>query len=194
MIASPGIRALVMDFDGVHTDDRVTVGVDGDEYVTCSRSDGMGVEMLRKRGFHLLILSKEVSSVVAARARKLKVDVRHGIDDKLPEMKQWLAEKGVSLAEACYVGNDINDADCLRAAGLAVVPAGRACRRRPPRRRRHAQARRTGGAAGSGGAPPGACAARSGPIRARGARCSRRRRDVGAIRWPDPNGRRSGRE
>lgn len=118
-----GIRALVMDFDGVHTDDRVTVGVDGDEYVTCSRSDGMGVEMLRKRGFHLLILSKEVSSVVAARGRKLKVDVRHGIDDKLPEMKQWLAEKGVSLAEACYLGNDVNDADCLRAAGLAVVPA-----------------------------------------------------------------------
>jgi YrbI family 3-deoxy-D-manno-octulosonate 8-phosphate phosphatase len=117
------IRALVMDFDGVHTDDRVTVGVEGDEYVACSRSDGMGVEMLRKRGLHLLILSKEVSSVVAARGRKLKVEVRHGIEDKLPEMKQWLAEKGVPLAEACYIGNDVNDADCLRAAGLAVVPA-----------------------------------------------------------------------
>jgi N-acylneuraminate cytidylyltransferase len=117
-----GIRALVMDFDGVHTDDRVTVGVDGDEYVTCSRSDGMGVEMLRKNGLHLLILSKEVSSVVAARGRKLKVDVLHGIEDKLPEMTRWLAEKGVPLAEACYIGNDINDAACLQAVGLAVVP------------------------------------------------------------------------
>lgn len=117
------VRALVMDFDGVHTDDRVTVGVEGDEYVRCSRSDGMGVEMLRKRGFHLLILSKEVSSVVAARARKLKVDVRHGIEDKLPEMMRWLVEKGVPLAQACYIGNDINDAACLGAVGLAVVPA-----------------------------------------------------------------------
>jgi N-acylneuraminate cytidylyltransferase len=118
-----GIRALVMDFDGVHTDDRVTVGIDGDEYVTCSRSDGMGVEMLRKRGLHLLILSKEVSSVVAARGRKLKVEVRHGIEDKLPEMSRWLAEKGVPFAQACYIGNDINDAACLKAAGLAVVPS-----------------------------------------------------------------------
>jgi N-acylneuraminate cytidylyltransferase len=117
------VRALVMDFDGVHTDDRVTVGVDGDEYVRCSRSDGMGVEMLRKRGLHLLILSKEVSSVVAARGRKLKVDVRHGIEDKLPEMTRWLAERGVPLAQACYIGNDINDAACLEAVGLAVVPA-----------------------------------------------------------------------
>lgn len=117
------VRALVMDFDGVHTDDCVTVGVDGDEYVRCSRSDGMGVEMLRKRGLHLLILSKEVSAVVAARARKLKVDVLHGIDDKLPEMKRWLAERGVPLAEACYIGNDINDAACLEAVGVAVVPA-----------------------------------------------------------------------
>ncbi len=117
------VRALVMDFDGVHTDDRVTVGVDGDEYVRCSRSDGMGVEMLRKRGFHLLILSKEVSSVVAARARKLKVDVRHGIEDKLPEMTRWLADRGVPLEHACYIGNDINDAACLEAVGLAVVPA-----------------------------------------------------------------------
>lgn len=118
-----GIRALVMDFDGVHTDDRVTVGVDGDEYVTCSRSDGMGVEMLRKSGLHLLILSKEVSTVVAARGRKLKVEVRHGIEDKLPEMVRWLSEKGVPLSQACYIGNDINDAACLEAAGLAVVPA-----------------------------------------------------------------------
>lgn len=118
-----GIRALIMDFDGVHTDDRVMVGVDGDEYVTCSRSDGMGVEMLRKSGLHLLILSKEVSSVVAARGRKLKVEVRHGIEDKLPEMTRWLAEKGVPSAQACYIGNDINDAACLEAAGLAVVPA-----------------------------------------------------------------------
>lgn len=117
------VRALVMDFDGVHTDDRVTVGVEGDEYVACSRSDGMGVEMLRKRGLHLLILSKEVSSVVAARGRKLKVEVRHGIEDKLPEMQRWLAEKGVRLDETCYIGNDVNDAACLAAVGLAVVPA-----------------------------------------------------------------------
>lgn len=122
-VPARAVRALIMDFDGVHTDDRVTLGVDGDEYVMCSRSDGMGIEMLRKQGLHLLILSKEVSTVVAARGRKLKVEVLHGIDDKLPEMLAWMAGKGVSPLEACYIGNDVNDMTCMRAVGLAAAPA-----------------------------------------------------------------------
>lgn len=117
------IRALVMDFDGVHTDDRVVVAQDGTESVVCSRSDGMGIEMLRKAGLALLILSKERNPVVEARGRKLKVEVRGGIDEKLGELKSWAAVAGLDLAEIAYIGNDINDLACLQAVGLPVAPA-----------------------------------------------------------------------
>jgi len=122
-IALEGIGALVMDFDGVHTDDLVWVDQDGRESVAASRSDGMGIGMLRQAGLPMLILSKEQNPVVAARAAKLKIEAIHGIDDKLPILRQWCAENGVPLDRVAYVGNDVNDAACLRAVGWPVVVA-----------------------------------------------------------------------
>ena len=118
-----GVKALVMDFDGVFTDDRVLVDQDGREAVFASRSDGMGLDRLRKlTAIRTLILSKEVNPVVSARARKLKIEARQGIEDKLPELDRWLAENGVTRAETAYIGNDVNDLDCLNAVGFPIAP------------------------------------------------------------------------
>lgn len=110
--------AVVMDFDGVLTNNNVLVTEDGVEAVSCSRSDGMGLEMLRKRGVRLLVLSKERNPVVAARCRKLKVECRHGIEKKLPELRAWLTDQKIEASNTIYVGNDVNDLECLAAAGL----------------------------------------------------------------------------
>lgn len=119
-----GLKALVMDFDGVFTDDRVLVDQDGKEAVFASRSDGMGLGRLRKfTDLRMLILSKEPNPVVSARGRKLGIEVRQGIDDKLPELDRWLAEHGVSRAETAYMGNDVNDLECMQAVGFPVAPA-----------------------------------------------------------------------
>lgn len=119
-----GLKALVMDFDGVFTDDRVLVDQDGREAVFASRSDGMGLGRLKKfTDVRTLILSKEVNPVVSARGRKLDIEVRQGIEDKLPELDRWLAEHGLSRADTIYVGNDVNDLDCMRAVGFPVAPA-----------------------------------------------------------------------
>lgn len=119
-----GFKALVMDFDGVFTDDRVLVDENGREAVFASRSDGMGLGRLRKlTDIRLLILSKEPNPVVTARGRKLAIEVRQGIDDKLPELDRWLAEHGISRAQTIYIGNDVNDLDCMKAVGFAVAPA-----------------------------------------------------------------------
>ncbi|SEJ59277.1 acylneuraminate cytidylyltransferase [Demequina mangrovi] len=117
------VDALVMDFDGVHTDDTATVDQNGVESVTVSRSDGMGISMLRKAGVPMLILSREENPVVAARARKLGIEVSHDVQDKLPYLERWCAEKGVPLDRVAYVGNDLPDLPCLGAVGWPVVPA-----------------------------------------------------------------------
>lgn len=119
----PRVRALVMDFDGVHTDDRVTVSTSGEEAVACSRSDGMGIELLRKAGLAMTVLSKERNAVVAARCAKLQIECTHGVDDKLPLLLAWLEARGIAPAEAIYVGNDVNDLACMGAVGCAVAPA-----------------------------------------------------------------------
>ena len=111
-----------MDFDGVLTDDRVTVSEGGEESVVCSRSDGMGIELLRKAGLPMTVISKEKNKVVAARCEKLKVPCSHGIEDKLPLMQRWLADNGIAPEDAIYVGNDINDLPCMAHVGCAVAP------------------------------------------------------------------------
>lgn len=117
------IDALVFDFDGVFTDDRVFVDQDGGESVACSRSDGMGIELLRNAGVPMLVLSKEQNSVVARRCEKLKLEHFHGEDLKLPKLQSWLLDHGFDPAHVVYVGNDINDLEPMAAVGCSVAPA-----------------------------------------------------------------------
>jgi len=117
------IRLLVCDFDGVFTDNRVLTTQEGNEAVFCSRGDGMGLEMLRKSGMSIFVLSKEVNPVVAARCKKLKLECMQGIDDKLPALQKIAKDRGVSAREIAYVGNDTNDLGPLSWVGLPVLVA-----------------------------------------------------------------------
>lgn len=121
-IPSP-IAGLALDFDGVLTDNRVVTFQDGSEAVIADRGDGMGVEMLRRAGVPMVVLSKERNPVVAARCAKLGLDCVQAIDDKVTAFKQWMAEQELDPARVIFVGNDVNDVECLQAAGCAVVPA-----------------------------------------------------------------------
>ncbi|BCW97597.1 MAG: transferase [Armatimonadota bacterium] len=117
------VRALVMDFDGVLTDNRVYVMEDGREAVACSRGDGMGIVALRRQGLDILVLSSEENPVVAARCRKLKVECLQGVERKLAALEKWLEERGIPPESTVYVGNDVNDLECLRFVGCPVVVA-----------------------------------------------------------------------
>lgn len=117
------IKLLVLDFDGVMTDGFVYVDQDGKESVRCSRRDGLGIGMLKEKGIETLVISKETNGVVAARCRKLGIEAHSGIDDKPTLLKKVLAEKGIEAAHACYMGDDVTDAECLRLAGIGVAPA-----------------------------------------------------------------------
>ncbi|MBM3616935.1 MAG: N-acylneuraminate cytidylyltransferase [Alphaproteobacteria bacterium] len=117
------IKALVFDFDGVMTDDHVTVSETGEESVRCSRSDGMGITLLKEKGLKLFILSKEKNPVVLARAKKLGIPAQNSTDSKLPALQAWAAENGVSLSEIAYMGNDVNDVEVMGQVGLAIAPA-----------------------------------------------------------------------
>ena len=117
------IRLLVLDFDGVMTDNRVIVRQDAIESVMCDRSDGMGLERARDRGLNILIISKERNPVVSARAGKLKIEVYQQIDNKLPTLQRLAEERGFAQHDIAYVGNDINDLECMSWVGLGIAVA-----------------------------------------------------------------------
>jgi len=115
--------AIFFDFDGVMTDDLVHLDQHGNEAVTCSRSDGLGIEMLRTAGIRMAVISKERNTVVAARCHKLLLAYQHGIDDKAGMLRTLAAEMRVDLRQAIYVGNDVTDLECMRIVGFSVAVA-----------------------------------------------------------------------
>ena len=117
-------RLLILDFDGVMTDDRVWVDQDGREMVAASRADGFGLERLRQlTGVQVLVMSKETNPVVAARCAKLKLDVLQSVGDKASALNKLYIERGLKPADVLYVGNDLNDLPCFPLVGFAAAPA-----------------------------------------------------------------------
>jgi 3-deoxy-D-manno-octulosonate 8-phosphate phosphatase (KDO 8-P phosphatase) len=114
------VQLIAFDFDGVFTDNTVYVSQDGMESVRCWRSDGLGLSRLRAAGVHAFIISTEVNPVVTARARKLDLLCRQGVDDKALAVRQACADFGVAPERTMFVGNDINDIPAFQVVGLPV--------------------------------------------------------------------------
>ena len=115
------IRLIAFDFDGVFTDNTVFVSEDGTETVRCFRSDGIGLQKLKKLGIETVIISTEANPVVSARARKLKIRCIQNCQDKHAVLKDIAQEKNITLEEVAFVGNDINDLPCLECVALPIV-------------------------------------------------------------------------
>lgn len=118
------ISYLVMDFDGVLTDDKVYVDQDGRETVRCSRSDGFGIALLKeKSSIQAMILSRETNPVVTARAKKLDIEVFQSVLNKDLALKSLIEERNLKPEEIIYIGNDLNDLVVLPLVGYFVCPA-----------------------------------------------------------------------
>jgi len=115
------VRLVAFDFDGVFTDNMVYVFQDGSEAVRCNRSDGIGLQKLKKMGIETVIISTESNTVVSARAQKLKIRCFQNCEDKSKTLENIAREFGISLEEVAFVGNDINDQECLNQVGLPIV-------------------------------------------------------------------------
>lgn len=112
------VRLAVFDFDGVLTDNRVLVLQDGTEAVWCSRADGLGLAALARIGVATLVLSTETNPVVGVRCDKLGVRCIQGCDRKADALRAEADRLGVPLANVAYLGNDVNDLECLRIVGF----------------------------------------------------------------------------
>jgi YrbI family 3-deoxy-D-manno-octulosonate 8-phosphate phosphatase len=116
-------RLLVLDFDGVLTDNRVWVDQDGREMVAANRSDSLGIKRLQQAGVETVVISMETNPVVAARCRKMNISWFQGENDKATAISKLLLERKVNANEAVFLGNDVNDLPCFPLVGWAVAVA-----------------------------------------------------------------------
>ena len=124
---------IIFDFDGVFTNNKVTLLENGLESVQCDRGDGLAINFLnaaKKRGLidaRWMILSKEKNPVVIARAKKLGIECHSGVANKLSYILQMIGSDPERFPDALgsiiYLGNDLNDLPVMRRVGLAVAPS-----------------------------------------------------------------------
>jgi len=127
------ISYLIMDFDGVMTDDSVYVNESGVEMVRCSRFDGAGINLLKtanRLGFteiQTLILSTEVNRVALTRSLKLGIKFEINVQNKFEFLsRRAINEFGISPQEffdkSIYFGNDLNDFYSMQASRFSFAP------------------------------------------------------------------------
>jgi len=118
------VNMLLMDFDGVVTDNRVWVDENGCEMVAANRSDSLGINHLReKTGIEVMVVSREVNLVVAARCKKMNIPYLQAVTDKGSALMELFKERKIDPSTVIYMGNDTNDLPCFPLVGYAVAPA-----------------------------------------------------------------------
>jgi len=118
------IELVLSDVDGVLTDGRVVLDSRGIETKRFHVRDGMGIALWQKAGYRFAMVTRRSSQAVKIRAAELGVEiVRQGADDKLAAACEILDELGLSLKQACYIGDDLPDLPVVRAARLGVAVA-----------------------------------------------------------------------
>jgi N-acylneuraminate cytidylyltransferase len=117
------IELIVSDFDGVFTDNKVVVSEDGKESVVCTREDGLGIDLIKKLNIPFYVLSSEKNPVVIERCNKLDIISQNGLDDKKSAFNELVSKLNVDMENVIYIGNDLNDLECIIMAGIGVAVA-----------------------------------------------------------------------
>lgn len=119
------IKMLVMDVDGTLTDGCIYIGAEGEMMKAFNVQDGYGIaQILPKYGITPVIITGRISKIVEKRAGELRiVHLYQGISDKLTQLKAVAAELDAAPEEVAYIGDDLNDLDCIRYCGHTACPA-----------------------------------------------------------------------
>lgn len=116
------IKWIITDFDGVLTDNCVYINDDMSTSKKINYKDLMGVAILRKNGYNLAIISGDKSGAIDAIAKRFNLEeVHQGIRIKIDILNSIIEKYNISEEEFLYIGDDINDIQCLELAKYKIT-------------------------------------------------------------------------
>lgn len=116
------IKMVITDFDGVVTDNCVYISDDGIMSRKINFKDVVGFYLLKRNNIDIAIISGEKNAAIETIVKNLEIkEVHQSIRNKLPVLKEIIAKKNLSQEEYLYIGDDINDIECLNYAKYAVT-------------------------------------------------------------------------
>lgn len=116
------IKMIITDFDGVVTDNCVYINEDFTMSRKLNFKDIMAFSILRKNNYEIAIISGEKNSAIEIMAKKFKIEEIHqNIRIKIDVLKNIIEKYGLSKEEFLYIGDDINDIECLEYAKYKIT-------------------------------------------------------------------------
>ena len=119
------IKLLVMDVDGTLTDGKIYMGENGEVMKAFNVKDGYAIaHMLPDMGIIPVIITGRKSRIVENRAKELGItELYQGVGNKLEKLKEVAAKYNTTPDEIAYIGDDLNDLECIEYCGLSACPA-----------------------------------------------------------------------
>lgn len=118
------IKLIVLDVDGTLTDGGVYYDSQGNEMKRFDVKDGLGILVARKAGLEFAIITGRASPMVERRAKELGIKyLLQGVQKKYPALTELVRECGLALDEIGYIGDDLNDLQCMEAVGFRACPS-----------------------------------------------------------------------
>lgn len=116
------IKMVITDFDGIVTDNCVYIDDDFKVSRRLNFKDIMGFAILRKNNIKVAIISGEGNASIQMLSKKFGIeDVHQNIRIKIDVLKKIVEKYRLTLDEFVYLGDDINDIDCLEYAKYKIT-------------------------------------------------------------------------
>lgn len=118
------LKLFVMDVDGTLTDGKIHIGPNGEDMKSFNVKDGYGIaQILPKHNVIPVIITGRESEIVKFRANELNIKyLFQGVSDKLSLLKSLSQQLNVNPEEIAYIGDDLNDLDCIDYCGITACP------------------------------------------------------------------------
>ena len=116
------IKMVITDFDGVITDNNVYINEDFSMSRKLNFKDIMAFAILKRNNIKISIISGEENSAIKLLSEKFKVDEIHQrIRIKIDVLKEIISKYNLNPEEYVYIGDDINDLECLNYAKYKIT-------------------------------------------------------------------------
>jgi 3-deoxy-D-manno-octulosonate 8-phosphate phosphatase (KDO 8-P phosphatase) len=115
------IKLLILDVDGVLTDNMLYTNDNGEEIKRFNVSDGLGISLALSAGIEIALISGRRSKATAHRASDLKIKHLYlGERNKIKAYEDLKKRLNVKDEEIAYVGDDILDVPVLKKVTLPI--------------------------------------------------------------------------
>ncbi|MCD7780474.1 MAG: HAD hydrolase family protein [Candidatus Gastranaerophilales bacterium] len=122
MFKKEDIKIFICDFDGIFTDGKLTVYSDGRTSKQIDYKDIMAVANLLKSGIKFAVISGEKSAAIEVLKEKFpSIDIFQNERKKINVLKNLLDKYNLKPQNALYMGDDINDTECLNFVSFPVT-------------------------------------------------------------------------